>query len=196
MKKLLAIVLVASFAFVGAINASAVTIEELQAQIATLLQQIAALSGTSTPAPATTTCFSTDLQQGMTSNDVKLLQEKLGVINTGYFGPLTLSAVKTFQGQNSIPTTGYVGPMTRAALNAKYCVTTPVTTPTTTVTTAPVAGATEGTLSAVISPTFVETALKKGDSQKAIVAAKLEAKNSNIAIHRVDFQIFGTSIQP
>ena len=120
MKKLLAIVLVASFAFVGAINASAVTIEELQAQIATLLQQIAALSGTTTTTTAaTTTCFSTDLSQGMTSNDVKLLQEKLGVINTSYFGPLTLAAVKTFQGSNSIPTTGYVGPMTRAALNTK-----------------------------------------------------------------------------
>jgi len=196
MKKLLAIVLVASFAFVGAINASAVTIEELQAQIATLLQQIAALSGTSTPAPATTTCFSTDLQQGMTSNDVKLLQEKLGVINTGYFGPLTLSAVKTFQGQNSIPTTGYVGPMTRAALNAKYCVTTPVTTPTTTVTTAPVADATEGTLSNTTSPTFVETTLKKGDTQKAILATKLEAKNSDIAIKRADVTLTGASIQP
>jgi len=62
MKKLLAIFLVASFAFVGVLNASAVTIEELQAQIATLLQQIAALSGTTTPAtPAAATCFSTDL---------------------------------------------------------------------------------------------------------------------------------------
>lgn len=196
MKKLLAIVLVASFAFVGAINASAVTIEELQAQIATLLQQIAALSGTPATTPATTTCFSTDLQQGMTSNDVKLLQEKLGVINTGYFGPLTLSAVKTFQGQNSIPTTGYVGPMTRAALNAKYCVTTPVTTPTTTVTTAPVAGATEGTLSATTSPSYIETTLKKGDTQKAVLAAKLEAKNSDINVQRVDVNIAAASIQP
>ena len=195
MKKLLAIVLVASFAFVGAFNASAVTIEELQAQIATLLQQIAALQGTSTPA-ATTTCFSTDLQQGMTSNDVKLLQEKLGVINTGFFGPLTLSAVKTFQGQNSIPTTGYVGPMTRAALNAKYCVTTPVTTPTTTVTTAPVADATEGTLSATTSPSYIETTLKKGDTQKAVLAAKLEAKNSDINVQRVDVNIAAASIQP
>ena len=197
MKKLLAIVLVASFAFVGAFNASAVTIEELQAQIATLLQQIAALSGTTTTTTAaTTTCFSTDLSQGMTSNDVKLLQEKLGVINTGYFGPLTLAAVKTYQGANGIPTTGYVGPLTRGSLNAKYCVTTPVTTtPTSTTSTTPVTGL-EGTLTNEASPTFVDTILKKGETNKAILATVVKAKNSTITLKRVDVELAGTSIQP
>jgi peptidoglycan hydrolase-like protein with peptidoglycan-binding domain len=209
MKKLLTIVLIASFAFVGAFGANAVTIEELQAQIATLLQQIAALQGTTTPTapttPANAVCFTSDLQLGMTSSDVTSLQTVLAKdpaiypegLTTGYFGPLTLAAVKKFQAANNIITTGYVGPLTRGALNAKYCVTTPVTTPTTptTPTTAPV-DATEGTLSATTSPTFVETTLKRGDTQKAILATKLEAKNSNIDVKRVDVTIAGTSIQP
>jgi len=190
MKKLLAIVLVASFAFVGAFNASAVTIEELQAQIATLLQQIAALSGTTTTTTAaTTTCFSTDLSQGMTSNDVKLLQEKLGVTNTGYFGPLTLAAVKTYQGANGIPTTGYVGPLTRGSLNAKYCVTTPVTTTPTSTTPTTVVSGTEGTLTAEASPTFKESTLKYSDAGKVVQAAKLGAKNSDINVQRIDLSL-------
>ncbi|MDD3860440.1 MAG: peptidoglycan-binding domain-containing protein [Bacteroidales bacterium] len=206
MKKLLTIVLIASFAFVGAFGANAVTIEELQAQIATLLQQISALQGTTTPTtPSTAVCFTTDLQLGMTSSDVTSLQTVLAKdpaiypegLTTGYFGPLTLAAVKKYQAANNIITTGYVGPLTRGALNAQYCVTTPVTTPTTapTATTTPV-DATEGTLSATASPTFVETTIKKGDTQVPVVAAKLEAKNSNINVKRVDFNIFGTSIQP
>jgi hypothetical protein len=221
MKKLLAIVLVASFAFVGAINASAVTIEELQAQIATLLQQISALSGTSTTTTTTTTsssyAFSMDLSLGMNNNDVKALQERLGVTPTsGYFGPITLAAVKAYQASKGIITTGYVGPLTRAALNASVVVTTPTSTvpgcaagdlfssttgasctgTTTTVTTAPVADATEGTLSATTSPSYIETTLKKGDTQKAVLAAKLEAKNSDINVQRVDVNIAAASIQP
>ncbi len=215
MKKLLAIVLVASFALVGAVNASAVTVEELQAQIATLLQQIAALSGTTTTTTTTTTTatFSTDLSQGMTSNDVKNLQARLGVSQTGYFGPLTLAAVKAYQASKNIPATGYVGPLTRAALNSSATPTSTVpgcaagalfsattgascTGTTTTTTTTTTSTTTEGTLTAVSSPTFVETTLKKGDTQKAILATKLEAKNSDIAIKRMDVEISGTTVQP
>jgi len=244
MKKLLAIVLVASFAFVGAFNASAVTVEELQAQIATLLQQISALSGTSTSTTTTTTTtttYSTDLYEGMTSNDVKNLQARLGVIQTGYFGPLTLAAVKAYQASKGIITTGYVGPLTRAALNAEVSTTgTTTTTSTSTASTVPgcaagalfsattgqscatstVAGCApgalfsattgascttgttttttniEGTLTNETSPTFVETSLKKGDTQKAVLATTVKAKNSDIALKRVDVELAGTSIQP
>jgi len=217
MKKLLAIVLVASFALVGAINASAVTVEELQAQIATLLQQISALSGTSTTTTTTTTTtatFSSDLSLGMTSNDVKNLQARLGVIQTGYFGPLTLAAVKAYQASKGISTTGYVGPLTRAALNSATPVSTSTvpgcaagalfsattgascTGTTTTTTTTTTSTTTEGTLSATTSPSFVETTIKKGDTQKPILAAKLEAKNSDINVQRVDVVLTGTSIQP
>ena len=217
MKKLLAIVLVASFALVGAINASAVTVEELQAQIATLLQQISALSGTTTTTTTTTTTatFSSDLSLGMTSNDVKNLQVRLGVTPaTGYFGPITLAAVKAYQASKGISTTGYVGPLTRAALNSATPVSTSTvpgcaagalfsattgascTGTTTTTTTTTTSTTTEGTLSATTSPSFVETTIKKGDTQKPILAAKLEAKNSDINVQRVDVVLTGTSIQP
>ena len=212
MKKLLAIVLVASFAFVGAINASAVTIEELQAQIATLLQQISALSGTTTTTTTTTTssyAFSMDLSLGMNNNDVKALQEKLGVTPTsGYFGPITLAAVKAYQASKGIITTGYVGPLTRAALNASVVVTTPTSTvpgcaagdlfssttgasctgTTTTTPTTPVVG-TEGTLSATKAPIFHEITVNKGDSQKVILGARVEVKNSDITIQRLDVKM-------
>jgi len=119
-KKLIAIALAGLFVF-SAVSVKAVTIEELQAQIADLLAQITALSGGTTG----TVCFKTDLQQGMTSDNVKNLQIKLGVTPTsGYFGPITLAAVKTFQTAHGIINTGYVGPLTRAALNGLYCPTT------------------------------------------------------------------------
>jgi hypothetical protein len=74
------------------------------------------------PTGAAAVCFTTDLQQGMTSDNVKNLQIKLGVTPTsGYFGPITLAAVKTFQTAHGIINTGYVGTLTRGALNALYC---------------------------------------------------------------------------
>ncbi|MDD4123224.1 MAG: peptidoglycan-binding domain-containing protein, partial [Candidatus Pacebacteria bacterium] len=127
-KKTLAIVMcLAMFApmFAGAqtydINMLLQVIQQLQAQIA-------ALQAGSTTAPSTSsTCFDVNLEYGMDNNNVKAMQEVLGVTPTsGYFGPLTLSAVKEFQAENGIPNTGYVGPMTRAALNDMYCNPTPV----------------------------------------------------------------------
>ncbi len=218
--------------------AKAATIDE---QIAALLAQIAALQGqvaTSTGTATGTTCFSNNLSYGMTHADVKLLQEKLGVSNTGYFGPLTLAAVKTYQANNAIsPVAGYVGPLTRASLNAKYCTTSTststvpgcasgatysattgalCTTATSTVpgcaagalfsattgascttgTTSASGTATEGTLVNTTSATFVETSLKKGDVNKAILATTVEARNSDITLKRADVELAATSIQP
>lgn len=51
------------------------------------------------------------------SPDVVNLQARLGVIQTGFFGPLTYAAVVKYQRANGIPATGFVGPLTRAALN-------------------------------------------------------------------------------
>jgi len=144
-KKLIAIALAGIFAFGVIAPAKAVTIEELQAQIAALLAQITALQAQI--AGQTTTgmiCFNTDLSKGMTANDVKNLQIVLNknastqVASSGagspgnettYFGSLTYAAVKNFQASKGIINTGYVGPLTRAALNTLYCVAvTPVTT--------------------------------------------------------------------
>jgi peptidoglycan hydrolase-like protein with peptidoglycan-binding domain len=44
-----------------------------------------------------------------------------GGSNTGYFGPLTMSAVRSYQTRNGItPASGYVGPKTRAFLNKSF----------------------------------------------------------------------------
>jgi len=128
-KKLIAIALAGLFVF-SAVSVKADTISDLQAQITALMAQIAALQAQVTGAGTGLVCFNTDLKQGMTSDDVKNLQIKLGVSPTsGYFGPLTLAAVKKFQTSNGISSTGYVGPLTRAALNELYCkAVTPVTT--------------------------------------------------------------------
>lgn len=68
--------------------------------------------------------FNSYLHYGMSSNQVKSLQQYLG--QKGYFkGPqtgnflgMTQSAVKSYQAANGIPATGYVGPLTVAALNS------------------------------------------------------------------------------
>jgi peptidoglycan hydrolase-like protein with peptidoglycan-binding domain len=69
--------------------------------------------------------FTINLAQGMTSEEVRELQEQLRAAgfftfptSTGYFGPITLEAVRAFQAANGIPTTGFVGPLTRAELNS------------------------------------------------------------------------------
>ena len=65
------------------------------------------------------------LQEGMTGDDVELLQEILATdpeiypegLITGYFGPLTKRAVKMFQKKANIEQVGRVGPKTLAKIN-------------------------------------------------------------------------------
>jgi peptidoglycan hydrolase-like protein with peptidoglycan-binding domain len=125
MKKFISLLVVAAFALSFLPVAKADTISDLNTQIAALQTQIIALQGDTSTA---TFCWHANLKLGMRSNDVKLMQEKLGVSNTGYFGPLTLAAVKNFQALNGVPATGFVGELTRAQLNLKYCLGTPPTT--------------------------------------------------------------------
>jgi len=213
-KKLIAIALAVTFVF-SAVSTKAVTIEELQAQITALLAQITALQA-QIAGQATTgmVCFNTDLQQGMTSNDVKNLQIVLnkdaatqvassGVGSPGnettYFGSLTLAAVKKFQASKGIINTGYVGPLTRAQLNALYC------TPTTTTTTAPgetttttSASATEGTLTVTqyAIPASGTVTVYGGNTNKEVAAYKMKASNSDIRVKRVLVQLGITSDFP
>jgi hypothetical protein len=72
--------------------------------------------------------FSGDLYYGMTSSNVRCLQQFLTNLGpniypekliTGYYGPLTKAAVKRYQALQGIITTGYFGPLTRAAVNSK-----------------------------------------------------------------------------
>ncbi len=67
----------------------------------------------------TKTKFLKDLRYGMTDPDVKALQKVLGVVQTGYFGILTLAAVKKYQRDHNIfPQAGFVGSITRSSLNS------------------------------------------------------------------------------
>ena len=213
-KKLIAIALAVTFVF-SAVSTKAVTIEELQAQITALLAQITALQA-QIAGQATTgmVCFNTDLQQGMTSNDVKNLQIVLnkdaatqvassGVGSPGnettYFGSLTLAAVKKFQASKGIINTGYVGPLTRTQLNALYCV--PPTTTTTTAagtTTTTSASATEGTLTVTqyAIPASGTVTVYGGNTNKEVAAYKMKASNSDIRVKRVLVQLGITSDFP
>ncbi|PIR26074.1 MAG: hypothetical protein COV41_02320, partial [Candidatus Brennerbacteria bacterium CG11_big_fil_rev_8_21_14_0_20_43_10] len=103
-------------------SVSAVTIDELLAQIAALQAQILALQAQQQGTGST--CLTKDLKYGMKDDEVKVLQGWLSVSpQSGWFGPLTKAAVITYQKANSItPAVGYFGPITRASANAKYCV--------------------------------------------------------------------------
>ncbi len=67
--------------------------------------------------------FASNLRLGMSGNAVTELQKQLtanGVYSgpiTGYFGPLTLAGVKAYQSKVGVLATGFVGPLTRAQLN-------------------------------------------------------------------------------
>ena len=101
-------------------------IAELKRKIASLQLQLAMIKTNQSNSHCA--IFSGDLYYGMTSSEVKCLQQFLTNLGpeiypealvTGYFGPLTQSAVKRYQALQGIITTGYFGPLTRAAVNNK-----------------------------------------------------------------------------
>lgn len=56
------------------------------------------------------------LKVGSTGDNVKILQQKLGMISDGVFGPKTSQAVKAFQSSHGLSTDGIVGDKTWSAL--------------------------------------------------------------------------------
>ena len=56
------------------------------------------------------------LKLGSKGSDVKLLQEKLGIVVDGSFGPGTEAALKTWQAANGLEADGVAGPATLAKL--------------------------------------------------------------------------------
>lgn len=58
----------------------------------------------------------TTLKKGSKGSDVKLLQQKLNLLQDGIFGPLTDEAVREFQKANGLTIDGIVGPKTWNAL--------------------------------------------------------------------------------
>lgn len=58
----------------------------------------------------------TTIKRGSKGNDVKVLQQRLSLIDDGIFGPLTEEAVKEFQKSKGLTVDGIVGPKTWDAL--------------------------------------------------------------------------------
>jgi outer membrane murein-binding lipoprotein Lpp len=143
MKKIIAIATVLSVAVMigGVTPAKATTVEELQATIAALQQQLnaalaqlAALQGTGGGTVATSCNFTRNLYPGMRGSDVKCLQQYLNSAGytvaqsgpgsagneTEYYGSLTKAAVGAWQDANNVPYgnwKGYFGPVSRAKYN-------------------------------------------------------------------------------
>ena len=82
---------------------------------------------------------------GLRGDDVRLLQAKLGIRQTGTFDAATLSAVKLFQQRNGLAVDGYVGPLTWAKLDASAASSTTTRPATTTPSSSSATGAQTGT---------------------------------------------------
>lgn len=100
-------------------------VEELKRQLAQLQLQIA-FQTTNQTNQSCSLAFGQDLYYGLTSSEVKCLQQFLANLGesiypekliTGFYGPLTQAAVQRYQALKGIITTGYFGPLTRATAN-------------------------------------------------------------------------------
>jgi peptidoglycan hydrolase-like protein with peptidoglycan-binding domain len=183
----------AAFVGVGATTASAQSLT--LAQIVSLLVSLgvpadkaaSAVAGLSTATPAMT--FTKDLTIGSTGSEVSALQAAVGVTPaTGTFGPITRAAVIKFQVSKGISGTGFVGPLTRAALNGSSMTTTTTTTTTGGTTSTVVNTGVEGTLT-VNKASVSNTTIYEGESAKAVLGLKVEAKLSDISIQRVKLDL-------
>lgn len=103
--------------------AKAATVDELEALIAQLTAQIAALTGGSTTTSGSVACtFTRSLTDGASGADVTCLQNYLIGAGfsipagaTGYFGSQTTAAVAAWQAANGVsPAVGYFGPISQA----------------------------------------------------------------------------------
>ncbi|MDP3646282.1 MAG: PKD domain-containing protein [bacterium] len=130
--KLKHIGVVAALAILLPFATSAISIDDLQQQIANLLAQVTRLQEQlkllqTTPPVITPPSLGRicphilrTLNQGISGSDVSDLQAYLGVSQTGFFGPLTARAVAKFQANEGLSQVGIVGPQTRAAF-ARRC---------------------------------------------------------------------------
>ena len=106
-------------------------IQQLQRQIADLKTQLDALIEARNQVAQTQRDISgtlkliSQLREGVTSDDVKVLQSLLAAeqsiypegLITGFYGRLTTAAVKRFQQKHGLSTVGFVGPKTLEKLN-------------------------------------------------------------------------------
>ncbi len=190
MKKFVVGFAVMALALGVAVSASAQTtsVADLQAMIATLQAQIAALSGGSSTSGASVT-FTRDLTLGSSGADVTALQNWLigkgftvPAGATGYFGAQTQSALARYQASAGItPASGYFGPLTRASVSA-----TGGNPPKGPVTPKPMSGE-EGQLKNIDNASAeVETSLDESEEEVPVFGVEVEAEDSDMAIERID----------
>lgn len=171
-----------------------------------LLQQLQAMLGGSTAAPAASS-FTRDLTVGSTGDDVKALQVFLNthgavIAATGagspgmesmYFGGLTKAALAKWQAANAIaPAAGYFGPKTRAAISAMGPVAPGPVTPGTTPTGITTPGV-EGTLVVNQSSAGINSTVYEGDTMAPILGIEVEAKNSDLLVQRIKLDLGTTT---
>lgn len=179
----------AMFSF--ATPAKAQTVEELQAMINTLMQQIAALSGGSqVQAPAMSYDFGmATLKSGSQGMYVSALQSFLnahgGAMLTadGKFGPATAAAVKAWQASKGLTADGVFGPASRAAAQAQLAVVVapaPVV-PTTPAPTTPTLNGNAGDAFVTSTSLDVESEVKEGSTEK-VHGFRIEAVDSDIQV--------------
>lgn len=193
-------------ALTSVVPVGAVTIAELQAQIAALMAQLQSLQGGSATVSVT---FTRDLTVGSSGSDVTALQQILvskgyltmpAGVAYGYFGGLTKAAVARWQAASGIaPAAGYFGAKSRAALSVAGGTTTGGTTTggtttggTTTSGSITTPGA-EGTMTVTSAPVSNST-VYAGDRMDTVLAFNVKANNSDIAIQRVKVDL-GTNTQ-
>jgi hypothetical protein len=178
--------------------AGAATVAELQAQINALMAQLASLQGGTTTATAGAS-FTQNLTIGSTGSEVVALQQMLVAqghlvmpagVAYGYFGSLTKAAVAKWQLANGVaPAVGYWGALSRAKANSMGGGTTTggtVGSGTGTISTPGV----EGTITVSKNPSPASgSKLYEGDSKKAVLGIKLEAKTSDIKIERIKLDL-------
>ncbi|USN89085.1 MAG: peptidoglycan-binding protein [Candidatus Nomurabacteria bacterium] len=184
--------------------ASAATAAELQAQIQSLLAQIAALQsqlGAKTTPSQSCSIFNRDLTLGVQSDEVTRLQNFLiskgytiPAGATGYFGGQTQQALVKFQKAEGIsPAVGYFGPLTRGRVQ-NMC--TPVVTPPTTTPPAPSNPTTETPTEEILSGEASierfdvkdgdDTDLEEGDKNAEIMEVSFRVSDGDVRINRFD----------
>jgi hypothetical protein len=189
-------------------------IEKLLAQIADLKAQIATLTKAAPAAGVPAACsgitFTANLTVGSTGKEVKCLQAILNQSadtqvaasgpgspgnETSYFGPLTKAAVIKFQEKYASEVltpfglsagTGLVGPKTRAKLNALLTAAPPVEEEEEEEELPPTGE--EGRLEIKDEALPTGVRVYAGETEKAVMAFKVEAKDSSIKIGRIDLR--------
>ncbi|MCA9359065.1 peptidoglycan-binding protein [Candidatus Kaiserbacteria bacterium] len=181
--------------------AQAATNAELQAQIQSLLAQIASLQSLSTGNPSQCPMILGDLTIGKDGKDVTSLQNYLiskgysiPAGATGYFGGQTQQALAKFQAANSIsPASGHFGPITRGKIQS-LCATVTTPKPTTPVVTTPevtppktetkLRG--EATIEQFEVKNGNDTDLEEGDVEMEVMEVSFEVNDGDLKINRID----------